>query len=173
MADFPLFLLDASLELGEVVFNELDLIARLVADSVLKFSELLLQLLFLGGWLEGRVLGLLMVLKSLLDDCFEVAEQNLGLVVVQLGGAVLLDELLAVGVVHLAEQLFAELLIALDGLALVYFSDYLFLLVHVLLDLATVFLEGGVARDHVEPFEPAYITSYFLSMLRRILLRRL
>ena len=162
MADFPLFLLDASLELGEVVFNELDLIARLVADSVLKFSELLLQLLYLGGWLEGRVLGLLKVLKSLLDDCFEVAEQNLGLVVVQLGGAVLLDELL-----------FAELLITLDGLALVYFSDYLFLLVHVLLDLATVFLEGGVARDHVEPFEPAYITSYFLSMLRRILLRRL
>jgi len=66
----------------------------------------------------------------------------------------LLDEGLAVAVIHLAEQLLAKLVIPLDGLPLVDFFDDLFLLVDVFLYLGPVLLEGGVSCDHVESFEP-------------------
>lgn len=65
----------------------------------------------------------------------------------------MLDEFLAVCVVHLAEQLFAELVIALNGLAFVDFSDDLLLFVDVLLDLSAVFLKSSVTSNHVKSFK--------------------
>lgn len=90
--------------------------------------------------------------------------------VIQLGLAVLLDECIAVGVVHLSEELLAKLVILLDGLAPVDLPDDALLLGDVVLQLRPVPFESGVARNHVEALEPALAHTYFLSVFLRILL---
>lgn len=171
--DLPLLLSNGGLDLFLVEVDQLHLVPPLALDLPLQVLQLVLQFNDLCRRLQGRVLGLLDVGESCGDDRLEVIEEDLCLIVVELGLAVLLYECLAVGVVHLAEEVLAELVVLLDGLPPVDLLDDLLLLADVLLQLGPVALEGVVAGYHVEALEPGWGKGYFLSVLRRILLSRL